>query len=63
MMQYKQRNYKCKCGINYKRYVWESDIIRYKFKCLECKAIIGRTKLVIDKLISITSIRTPTKNR
>lgn len=63
MSQYKKHKYRCKCGKEYNEYVWDTDIKKHKFKCIECKAIIGRTKLVIDKLISITSIRTPTKNR
>lgn len=56
------RTYKCKCGDEIKEYVWDSDVVRVKFKC-SCGSILGFKDIKIEKVGSVTAIRTPTKNR
>jgi hypothetical protein len=57
------RNYKCKCGAELKEYVWDSDVHKAKFKCPACSGVLGFNDIKIEKTGSVTSIRTPTKNR
>ena len=57
------RNYKCKCGAKLKEYVWDSDVHKQKFKCPACSGVLGFNDIKIEKKGSVTSIRTPTKNR
>ena len=56
------RTYKCKCGDEIKFYVWDSDINWYEFPCV-CGATIGFKNIKVDKIGTVTAIRTPTKNR
>jgi hypothetical protein len=56
------RTYKCKCGAEIKEYVWDNDIHKAKFKC-NCGATLGFKDIKVEKVGSVTAIRTPTKNR
>jgi hypothetical protein len=56
------RTYKCKCGAEVREYVWDSNVNKQKFKC-KCGATLGFKDIKVDKVGSLTSIRTPTKNR
>jgi hypothetical protein len=58
-----KRLYKCKCGTTLEEYVWSSEIREKQFKCTKCGVILGFNNIKIDKVVSIVSIRTPTKNR
>lgn len=57
------RTYRCKCGADLKEYVWDSDVHKAKFKCLACSGALGFHNIKIEKVGSVTAIRTPTKNR
>jgi len=56
------RTYKCKCGDEITFYIWDSDIQQYKFPCV-CGKTLGFKNIKIEKIGSVTAIRTPTKNR
>jgi hypothetical protein len=58
-----KRLYKCKCGVIAEEYVWSSEIREKEFECTKCGMILGFNNIKIDKVVSIVSIRTPTKNR
>jgi hypothetical protein len=58
-----KRIYKCKCGTCLEEYVWSSEIREKQFNCTKCGVILGFNNIKIDKVVSIVSIRTPTKNR
>ena len=58
-----KRIYKCKCGTTLEEYVWSSEIREKQFNCTKCGVILGFNNIKIDKVVSIVSIRTPTKNR
>jgi predicted SprT family Zn-dependent metalloprotease len=58
-----KRIYKCKCGTTLEEYVWSSEIRQKEFKCTKCKSTLGFNHIKVDKVVSIVSIRTPTKNR
>ena len=58
-----KRLYKCKCGVIREEYVWSSEIREKEFECGECGKALGFNNIKIDKVVSIVSIRTPTKNR
>ena len=58
-----KRIYKCKCGTTLEEYVWSSEIREKQFKCTKCKSDLGFNQVKVDKVVSIASIRTPTKNR
>jgi hypothetical protein len=58
-----KRLYKCKCGFIAEEYVWSSEIREKEFECEKCGKALGFNNIKIDKVVSIVSIRTPTKNR
>lgn len=58
-----KKNYQCKCGVVQEDYVWSSEIREKEIECTKCGMILGFNDIKIDKLVSIVSIRTPTKNR
>jgi transcription initiation factor IIE alpha subunit len=58
-----KRLYKCKCGVIREEYVWSSEIREKEFECEKCGKALGFNNIKIDKVVSIVSIRTPTKNR
>lgn len=58
-----KRNYKCKCGAVQEEYVWSSEIREKEIECTKCGMILGFNDIKIDKVVTFTSIRTPTKNR
>ena len=58
-----KRLYKCKCGVIAEEYVWSSEIRGKEFECGKCGKLLGFNNIKIDKVVSIVSIRTPTKNR
>jgi DNA-directed RNA polymerase subunit RPC12/RpoP len=58
-----KRLYKCKCGVIAEEYVWSSEIREKEIECTKCGMILGFNNIKIDKVVSIVSIRTPTKNR
>jgi hypothetical protein len=58
-----KRNYKCKCGVVQEEYVWSSEIREVQFECRKCGNWLGFNNIKVDKVVSIVSIRTPTKNR
>lgn len=61
--QYKQRIYKCKCGVLTKQYVWDNELDKIKIICLECSSKLDSSNLLKSNISNIVSIRTPTKNR
>ena len=58
-----KRLYKCKCGVIREEYVWSSEIRKKEFECENCGNWLGFNNIKVDKVVSIVSIRTPTKNR
>jgi hypothetical protein len=56
------RVYRCKCGEEIKEYVWDNDVAKATFKC-NCGTTLGFNDIKIEKVGSVTAIRTPTKNR
>lgn len=60
---YGKRDYKCKCGTLNEEFVWNSQIREKEIECTKCGMILGFNDIKIDKLVTFTSIRTPTKNR
>ncbi len=58
-----KRNYKCKCGFIQEDYVWDSSIMEHTIKCTKCSKSLGFNNIKVEKVTSIISIRTPTKNR
>jgi hypothetical protein len=58
-----KRNYKCKCGVVQEEYVWHSSIMEHTIECTKCGMILGFNNIKVEKVVSIVSIRTPTKNR
>ena len=58
-----KRLYKCKCGVISEEYVWSSEIRGKEFECVKCGKSLGFNNIKVDKVVSIVSIRTPTKNR
>lgn len=58
-----KRIYKCKCGTTLEEYVWSSEIREKEFECEKCGKSLGFNNIKVDKVVSIVSIRTPTKNR
>ena len=60
---YGKRTYKCKCGKSTEKFVWNSEIREKEFECAGCGKSLGFNNIKVDKVVSIVSIRTPTKNR
>ena len=60
---YGKRTYKCKCGTLAEEFVWDSEIREKEFECGKCGKSLGFNNIKVDKVVSIISIRTPTKNR
>ena len=58
-----KRLYKCKCGVVQEEYVWSSEIREKEFECGKCGKVLVFNNIKVDKVVSIVSIRTPTKNR
>ena len=58
-----KRTYRCKCGTNTEDYVWESSIREHTIKCTKCESVLSFDHIKVEKVLHITSIRTPTKNR
>ena len=58
-----KKNYQCKCGVVQEQYVWNSQIREVQFECGKCGKALGFNNIKVDKVVSIVSIRTPTKNR
>jgi predicted SprT family Zn-dependent metalloprotease len=57
------RKYKCKCGKEITEYVWDSEIHDKIITCESCGDNLGFNDIKVDKVGSVTAIRTPTKNR
>ena len=58
-----KRIYRCKCGACLEEYVWSSEMREKEFECPKCGKSLGFNNIKVDKVVSIVSIRTPTKNR
>lgn len=61
--KFKQRTYKCECGVLTNEYVWDNELETTKVQCSECPNILTYSHLVKEVVKAATSIRTPTKNR
>ena len=61
--KFQPRKYKCKCGEELTEYVWDSEIHEKKLECPSCLSVLDFNNIKIDKVSSVTAIRTPTKNR
>jgi len=60
---YGKKVYTCKCGTTTEGYVWLSQIKDTQFECTKCGKWLGYDNLKENKVATIISIRTPTKNR
>ena len=60
---YCKKIYKCKCGTLNEEFVWNSQIREIQVECKKCGNWLGFDNIKVDKVVHITSIRTPTKNR
>ena len=58
-----KRIYRCKCSCIMEDYVWESEIRTHKVACFKCGNTLSFDHIKVEKVVHITSIRTPTKNR
>ena len=58
-----RRNYRCKCKVIVEEYVWDNEIRDKQIECPKCKTMLGFDQIRVEKVVQITSIRTPTKNR
>jgi len=58
-----KKEYQCKCGLVQEEYVWNSQIREVQYECRKCGNWLGFNNIKVDKVVSIVSIRTPTKNR
>ena len=59
----KERKYQCKCGEVIKEYVWDNDLDKYEFPCVQCHNILKNSDLLKETKVEVQGIRTPTKNR
>lgn len=60
---YSKKEYNCKCGTLNERYIWQSEVKTYTFKCNKCRKELNFNNLKTNETIQTASIRTPTKNR
>ena len=60
---YSKKEYNCKCGTLNERYIWQSEVKTYIFKCNKCHKELNFKYLKNNEKVQTTSIRTPTKNR
>ena len=58
-----KRTYRCKCGVSTEDHVWSSSIMEHTIKCTKCESVLSFDHIKVEKVVHITSIRTPTKNR
>lgn len=58
-----KRNYKCKCGALNEDFVWQTELNKHKFKCIQCKKTLEYKDLLKTEKVQLPSIRTDTKNR
>lgn len=62
-MKYRQQLYICKCGQEFKYYVWDNEIETTEFSCPKCAEKLSAQNRVENKKIEVPGIKTPTKNR
>ena len=60
---YSKKEYNCKCGTLNERYIWQSELKTYTFKCNKCGKELEFKNLKTNEKVQTASIRTPTKNR
>ena len=60
---FKERSYKCECGMVTKEYVWDRDLDKTTVNCSKCSNKLTNKDLIKPNTIQVAGIRTPTKNR
>ena len=60
---YSKKEYNCKCGTLNERYIWQSEVTTYNFKCNKCDRVLDVKQLKTKEVLQSAAIRTPTKNR
>lgn len=60
---YSKKEYNCKCGTLNERYIWQSEVTNYTFKCNKCAKELSFKQLKTKEVPQTAAIRTPTKNR